>query len=60
MPSVSCQNDKNPEKKKIEKKKIEKKNPKWPTQKTEVFNTVNSQYFFAKISLIGPCVHRIN
>ena len=25
-------------------------NSKWPTQKTEFFNSVNSQYFFVKIS----------
>jgi hypothetical protein len=27
---------------------------KWPTQKTEYFKTTNSQYFFTKISGIGP------
>ena len=31
---------------------------KWPTQKTEIFNSANSQYFFAKISGIGPWVNK--
>ena len=29
-------------------------------KKTEIFNSPNSQYFFAKISGIGPWVSRIN
>ena len=29
-------------------------------KKNEFFKTVNSQYFFAKISGIGPLVRRIN
>ena len=29
---------------------------KWPTQKTETFNSTNSQHFFAKISGIGPWI----
>ena len=37
-----------------------KKNPKWPTQKNYGFQTVNSQYFSAKLSGIGPWVSRIN
>ena len=28
---------------------FENKNTKWPTQKTEIFNSPNPQYFFAKI-----------
>jgi hypothetical protein len=39
---------------------FEKKGPKWPTQKTMFFKTVNSQYFFVKLSGIGPWVSRIN
>ena len=35
------------------KKRKLKKNPNWPTQKTEFFNSANSQYFFAKISGIA-------
>ena len=31
----------------------------WHSKKTEVFNSANSQYFFAKISGIGPWVSRI-
>ena len=31
-----------------------------PTQKTEFFNTANSQYFFEKNSGIGPWVSRTN
>ena len=31
---------------------------KWPTQKTQ--NSANSQYFFTKISGIGPWASRIN
>ena len=41
-------------------KKIWKEKSKWPTQKTEIFNIANSQYFFTKISGIGPWVSRIN
>ena len=36
-----------------------KKKSKWPTQKTEIFKTINSQYFFAKFSVIGPSHHSI-
>ena len=32
---------------------------KWPTKKTEFFNSTNSQYFFLKISGIGHWVSRI-
>ena len=31
----------------------ELKNSKWSTQKNEIFNTANSQYFVAKNSRIG-------
>ena len=41
-------------------KKNEKKNPKWPTQKSMFYKTVNSQYFFAKILQIGPWSSKIN
>ena len=30
------------------------------SKKPEIFNSPNSQYFFAKISEIGPWVSRIN
>jgi hypothetical protein len=33
---------------------LEEKKSKWPTQKTKFFKTINSQYFFAKLSGIGP------
>ena len=39
---------------------FEKKYSKWPTQKNLDFQTTNSQYFFVKISGIGPLVSRIN
>ena len=39
---------------------MKQKKSKWLTQKTEFFNSANSQYFFAKISQIGPWVSRIN
>ena len=39
---------------------IEKNNLKWPTQKTDFFRLVNSQYFITKISEISPWVRRIN
>ena len=32
----------------------------WLKKTTEIFNSPNSQYFFAKISWIGPWVSRIN
>ena len=38
---------------------FEKKKSKWPTQKTEFFNSANSQKFFVKISWIGPWVSKI-
>ena len=37
-----------------------KKKSKWPTQKTEIFKTANSQYFFDKILGIGLWIYRIN
>ena len=38
----------------------QKKGPKWPTQKkTFFFKITNSQFFFSKISEIGPWVSRI-
>ena len=39
---------------------FENKNSKWPTQKTEIFKTANSQNFFIKISWIGPWISCID
>ena len=41
-----------------EKKNFEKKIKMADTKKTEIFNSINSQYFFVKMSWIGPWVHR--
>ena len=38
---------------------MKQKNSKWPTQKTEFFEIANSQYFFVRISWIGPWISRI-
>ena len=38
----------------------QKKKSKWPTQKTEFFNSPNSQYIFLKILGIGSWFSRIN
>ena len=35
---------------------FEKKKSKWPTKKSSFSSSANSQYFFAKISWIGPLV----
>ena len=42
------------------KKNSKKKIQNGRLKKTEVFNSPNSQYFFRKISWIGPWVNRIN
>ena len=39
---------------------LKKKNSKWQTQITEFFKIANSQYFFVKISGIGPWMCRID
>ena len=39
---------------------FEKKNQNGPLKKTSFFKIANSQYFFVKISWIGPCISRID
>ena len=41
-------------------KHLKKKKSKWPTKKSLFPSSANSQYFFAKISWIGPLVSRID
>ena len=43
-----------------QKLKRKEKNEKWLTQKTQFFKIANSQYFFVKISWIGPWISRID
>jgi hypothetical protein len=42
-----------------QKKNFEKKNQNGRLKETEIFNAVNSQYFFAKILQIGPSLTTI-
>jgi hypothetical protein len=42
------------------KKNLKKKNQNGQLKKTEIFNSPNSQYFFMKISWIGPWVSKID
>ena len=44
----------------MKQKKIQKKFKNGRLKKTEFFNSANSQYFFSKISWIGPWVSRID
>ena len=37
---------------------FEKKNQNGELKKTEIFNSPNSQYFFSKITWIGPWISR--
>jgi len=39
---------------------LKKKNQNGPLKKTSFFKIANSQYFFVKISWIGPCISRID
>ena len=38
---------------------IEAKKSKWPTKKNSFSNSANSQYFFTKLSWIGPLASRL-